>query len=412
MDYRINPPDEIIETRVQLPLSKSMSNRALAIAALTEEGVAPIRISDCADTRIMADALAAPDGRIDIGAAGTAMRFLTAVMAATPGRRVILDGSDRMRQRPVGPLVDALRECGAQIEYECRRGFPPLAIEGRKLTGADVTMPAGTSSQFVSALLMAGPTMERGLRLTLEGDAVSQPYIAMTVEMMRRAGASVTRDGASYTVAAGGYRPVEQEVEHDWSAASYWYEIQALSSGFIGLDRLSRPSLQGDSACADIFAALGVVTDFEGEDGLTDLSASPDLSPRLHLDMAATPDLVQTVVVTCCMLRVPFRLTGLGTLRIKETDRIDALCREMLRLGVALTVDDGDVMWWEGHRVPVTEMPVFDTYDDHRMAMSLAPVSLYIPGIVIRHAEVVEKSYPGYWDSLRAAGFGIVEVQP
>lgn len=410
MDYRITPPDEIIEARISLPLSKSMSNRALAIAALTPGGVRPAKTADCADTLTMARALDAPDGLIDTGAAGTAMRFLTAVMAATPGRRVTLDGSDRMRRRPIGPLVEALRQCGAQIEFEARRGYPPLSIEGRRLEGGDVEMDAGTSSQFVSALLMAGPTMERGLRLKLKGKTVSEPYIDMTIAMMRRAGADVSRENNTITVAPGGYRPTDQEIETDWSAASYWYEIQALSSGFISLDRPASPSLQGDSACARIFGHLGVVTEFNGEEGLTDLTASPDLTPRLNLDMSDTPDLVQTVVVSCCMLGVPFRLTGLGTLRVKETDRLDALCREMLRLGIALTVEGDDVMWWEGHRVPMTELPVFDTYDDHRMAMALAPVALYVPGAVVRHAEVTDKSYPGFWDDLRAAGFTIEEV--
>lgn len=411
MDFRIFPPEEVIETHVALPLSKSMSNRALAIAALTPGGVAAERMADCADTRAMAAAISQAEGRIDIGAAGTAMRFLTAVMASTPGRNVTIDGSERMRHRPIGPLVEALRECGAQITYLAGEGFPPLQIEGSGLRGGEVTMDASTSSQFVSALLMAAPTMERGLRLTLAGETVSEPYIDMTIGMMRRAGASVTRDGNVITVDSGSYRPVAQEIEADWSAASYWYEIQALSSGFISLDRLAKESLQGDRACAEIFSHFGVVTDFDGEGGMTDLTASPDMTPRLHLDMSATPDLVQTVVVTCCLLGVPFRLTGLSTLRIKETDRIGALCREMLKIGVALSVEGDDEMWWEGARVAVTELPVFDTYDDHRMAMALAPAALFIPGIVVRDTEVVDKSYPGYWDDLRAAGFTLEEAE-
>lgn len=413
MDYRIFPPDELIEARVALPLSKSMSNRALAIAALTPGAKAPDSVAQCLDTRAMADAIARTEGTVDVGAAGTAMRFMTAVYAATPGTDVTLDGSERMRRRPIAPLVDALRLCGADISYLSDEGFPPLRIRGRRLKGGDVTVDAGISSQFVSALLMAAPVMEHGLKLTLRGEPVSEPYVDMTLAMMRRAGADACRTApGEITVEPVPYSPVSLDVEPDWSAAAFWYEIQALSSGWISLDRLDPHSVQGDSAAARIFGELGVVTEFEGEvPAFTDLSASPDVSPRLILDMTDTPDLVQAVVVTCVLLRVPFRLTGLRTLRIKETDRIDALVTELARIGADLTVEaGGDVLWWEGRQHPVAELPAFSTYDDHRMAMALAPVSLYLPGIVVRDVEVVDKSYPRFWEQLEVAGFRLVDA--
>ena len=411
MDYRIFPPDELIETTVKLPLSKSMANRVLTIAALAGAPTPEALTEICDDTRAMGRALTDPDAKlIDVGAAGTAMRFLTAVMAASAGREVTIDGSERMRCRPIGPLVDALRSCGALIDYVEQEGFPPLHITGQRLKGGDVTVDAGVSSQFVSALLMAGPMMTEGLTLTLKGTPVSEPYIAMTLAMMRRAGAdaAVIAPGV-IRVEPGGYPRPELRVEADWSAAAFWMEIQSLSSGFITLDHLSADSVQGDSAAARIFADLGVMTDFEGEEGLTELTASPDLSPRLLLDMTDTPDLVLPVAVTCCLLRVPFRFTGLRTLRIKETDRIEALCREMLKLGVELTVEGDDVMWWEGRCHPISELPEFDTYDDHRMAMALAPVALFLPGIVVRNAEVTSKSYPDFWAHLEQAGFRLTD---
>jgi len=412
MDYRIFPPEDILQTTVKLPLSKSIANRALAIAALTNGGgIRPDTLPECDDTRVMLDGIDAPSGtEADCHGAGTAMRFLTAVTAATPGLTRILTGDSRLCQRPISPLVDALRLCGASIEYLGKEGFPPVKVTGKKLIGGDVAMPASTSSQFVSALLMAAPAMEHGIRLTLEGDIVSEPYITLTIAMIERAAATVTRDGATITVSPGEYQPVMQPAEADWSAAAFWYEIEALTSGFVSLDRLDPTSLQPDRAAATVFEALGVNTDFDGDEGFTDLLASPDLSPRLYLDFSAMPDLVPAVTVTCCLLRIPFRFTGLSTLRIKECDRIAILCREMARLGIILDTEGESTLYWEGKVIPVTEMPEFDPAGDHRMAMALAPVALYLPGIVIKDAGTVAKSYPGYWDHLRQAGFTLKDA--
>lgn len=412
MDYRIYPPEELIETTVHLPLTKSGANRALAIAALTPGGKRPSPLPDCDDCRAMLAALDGDSDEINIGGAGTAMRFLTAVFAASAGVDIILDGNERMRRRPIGPLVEALRACGAEIEYTGEEGYPPLHIVGHCLHGGTVEMDASTSSQFASALLMAGPTMAHGLHLALCGKIVSEPYVRMTVEMMREAGAEVERMGESFIVSPGGYKGGPADVSADWSAAAFWYEIEALSSGFITLDNLSLNSKQPDRAGAALFEQLGVETGQSEETPGLDLIASPDLSPRLYYDFSDVPDMVPAVTVACCMLRVPFRFSGLETLRIKESDRIAALMEELGRLGIDFETNTApDELAWEGKAHPVGELPVFDCHDDHRMAMALAPIALYVPGIVIRGAECVSKSYPGFWNDLRAAGFTLADPQ-
>lgn len=412
MNYRIFPPDELIETRISLPLSKSISNRALIINALIP-GSSPLEeVAKCDDTDVMVKALSEPEAEgVDIGAAGTAMRFLTAYYAATEHGEKTIDGSERMRERPIGVLVDALRQLGADIEYAGKEGFPPLRIKGRRLAGGELTIASDVSSQYISALLMVAPVMERGLKLILTGETISRPYINMTVSMMERAGAQVETDGNTITVEPGGYHTNTQEtIEADWSAASYWFEIEALSSGFITLDNLSEQSLQGDSKIARYFAQLGVTTEFDAENNCAELMANPDQAPRVVLDMTDTPDVAQTVAVTCAMLGIPFELSGLASLHIKETDRIAALAKELLKVGVMLDTQRNDGISWDGRRRPVAEMPEFDTYADHRMAMAFAPVALYIPGICIRDAEVVSKSYPDFWKDLAHAGFIIADA--
>lgn len=411
MNYKIYPPEELIETEITLPLSKSISNRALILDALTPGAVNP-EVARCDDTDVMLSALADPSAdRIDIGAAGTAMRFLTALMAATEGRNVTIDGSDRMRRRPIGPLVDALRQLGADIDYAGEEGFPPLAIHGRRLTGGAVAIDGSVSSQYISALLMIAPAMERGLDLTLDGTVTSRPYIDMTVGMMRARGAEVEVD-PSYShirVAPGAYRAADATVEADWSAASYWFEIAALSSGFITLHGLQPRSLQGDAAVAKLMEVTGLTCEWQ-PDGSLELLPTPDPGARLIADLSGTPDIAQTLAVTCCLLAIPFRFGGLHTLRIKETDRIAALADELIKFGFPIEVDGDDEILWDGRRYPVYEAPVINTYADHRMAMAFAPAALYFPGLQINDAEVVTKSYPGFWDDLRQAGFTLEEA--
>lgn len=407
MNYRIYPPDKITGTQMRLPLSKSISNRALIINALTHHSLPLEDVAHCDDTDVMVRALSSTGNEINIGAAGTAMRFLTAYYASSPGKTVTIDGSERMRHRPIKALVDALRKCGAEIDYIGEEGFPPLSISGKTLDGGEVSLPASISSQYISALLMVAPLMRQGLRLTLEGEITSRPYIAMTLSMMREWGIESDFTGNVIEIQSGGYLPLKFAVEADWSAASYWYEIAALSSESVSLSGLCKKSYQGDSHISDIFKNLGVVTRFT-DTGVT-LEPSPDMSPRLSIDMREQPDLAQTVAVTCCMLGIPFHITGLSTLRIKETDRLEALRKELGKLSFVISIEKDSELIWDGDRCPVIEIPAIDTYEDHRMAMAFAPVALYIPGLVINNIEVVTKSYPGYWDDLRLAGFKTIE---
>ncbi|MBQ7041516.1 MAG: 3-phosphoshikimate 1-carboxyvinyltransferase [Muribaculaceae bacterium] len=408
MNCRVFPPDEMLETRVSLPLSKSISNRALIINALTDSALPLKKVAKCDDTDVMVVALSSDEACVNIGAAGTAMRFLTAYFSSRQGREIVIDGTERMRHRPIAVLVDALRACGATIEYVGEDGYPPLRISGKKLQGGKITLSASVSSQYISALLMVAPTMEQGLSLTLEGDIISRPYIMMTLSMMHQWGVKSEFIGNTIAIAPQKYIPVDFEVEADWSAASYWYEIAALSSGDVSLHGLSRQSVQGDSEVSKYFEKLGINTHFN--DGIVELEPSPDLSPRLNIDLSDQPDLAQTIVVTSCMLGIPFHITGLSTLKIKETDRLEALRTELLKLGVKLTIERESELIWDGSRRPVYEFPVIDTYEDHRMAMAFAPVSLFVPGIVINNIEVVSKSYPDYWQHLQEAGFKFQEV--
>jgi 3-phosphoshikimate 1-carboxyvinyltransferase len=417
LDIKLFPPEGFLEARLSLPLSKSMSARALIISALTPGAVLPGQVAECDDTDAMLaalrDAPLSPAHRtVNVGAAGTTMRFLTAYYACTPGCDITLDGSERMRQRPIKVLVEALRQLGADISYEGEEGFPPLRIRGQRLRGGELELDASVSSQYISALLMTAPVMEQGLKLTLLGEIASRPYILMTLKMMRDHGVESDFYLNTVTVPAGSYKvpATPRPIEGDWSAAAAWYEIVALSAGMVTIDNLTDDSCQGDRRLADIYARLGVDTEWEGEEGGTELMANPDADARASIDFSDCPDLAQYVTVTCVMLGIPFHFTGLHTLAIKETDRVAALHDELAKTGVMLDTSVAGALSWDGRRVPISRMPVFDTYDDHRMAMCLAPVSLYIPGIVIRNAEVVSKSYPGYWDALRAAGFTIADA--
>ena len=391
-------------------------------------------ISDCDDTRVMLAAFDTeslhhsytPDGAriIDIGAAGTSMRFLTAFFASQEGKEVVMTGSERMKQRPIALLVDALLHLGARIDYVEAEGFPPLRISGRQLKGGALTIDGSISSQYISALLMIAPTLSEGLRLKLEGNVTSTPYIEMTLGMLRQFGITSEWDHSAQviSIAPQPYKALQYHVESDWSAASYWYEIAALAARVgkpesIALEGLHTASLQGDAAIASHFEAIGVKTVFQGETvSLNAQGASTEGTPLVELDLSAQPDLAQTLIVTCCALNLPFRIKGLHTLRIKETDRVAALETELKKLGYVLTDQaiNGTVeMQWDGTRCEAETNPVISTYKDHRMAMAFAPMSLVLPShsILIDDPSVVSKSYPNYWEDLRKAGFCIKELQ-
>lgn len=419
MDYRIFPPEEMVMATVSLPLSKSISNRMLIINALTP-GAAPLEaVADCDDTAALAAAIAAVGQAggtvaVNTGAAGTATRFITAYLATREGVEATVDGSERMRRRPMKVLIDSLRAIGADIECLGEEGFLPLKIKGKRLDGGTLAIDASVSSQFISALMMIAPVMTDGLTLKLEGEMLSKPYIDMTAALMRLAGARVEFDAPFEEIVIAPV-PYSKEgalaAEPDWSAASYWYEVAALTAGFITLPGLQLPSIQGDSACARLAEMLGVVTS-ESEDvpGALEVAPSPEQFSRFEENLVDTPDLAQTLAVTAAMLGIPFHLRGLQSLRVKETDRLEALRRELDKFGVIVEIRNDSELVWNGQRHPIFAIPDIDTYSDHRMAMAFAPAAMIIPGIVIRDAGVVTKSYPQFWDDLAAAGFTVVDA--
>ena len=408
MQIKVTAPAKI-HTTIQLPSSKSISNRALIINALGNGTHHPENLSDCDDTRVMIRALNDDKETIDIMAAGTAMRFLTAYLSVTPGTRIIT-GTERMQQRPIQVLVNALRELGADIEYVANDGFPPLRITGRELRKDTISLPGNVSSQYISALLMIAPVLTNGLTIRLIGDIISRPYINLTLQLMNDFGVRAEwTDDHRLKVEPQAYHSTPFYVESDWSAASYWYQIVALSKeAEVTLPGLFKDSYQGDSQVAGIFRSLGVETIYK--DKTVILKKNGKSVERLDYDYINQPDLAQTFVVTCALLNIPFRFSGLQSLKIKETDRMAALITEMRKLGYILHETDGSVLSWEGERCTTEEHPAIDTYEDHRMAMAFAPTCLALPEILINNPQVVSKSYPRYWEDLRQAGFIIKEV--
>lgn len=413
MLYAITAPKQLNAT-VKLPASKSVSNRALIIHALSNGAEMPKNLSDCDDTEVTINALKNMPDVIDIKAAGTAMRFLTAYLSVTQGRHTIT-GSERMKHRPIKVLVDALRCLGADIEYAGEEGFPPLIVNGKRLDGGEISIRSCVSSQYISALLMIGPTMRHGLRLKLTGEIISRPYIDLTLSIMSEFGAEVEwTDIDTITVSAKPYKSIPYYIENDWSAASYWYEMMAISSNRdceVTLKGLSDGSRQGDSIARYIASLLGVHTLFNAKGGLTDvkLNCTGRHLPHLVYDFVSSPDLAQTFVVCCAAMGVKFRFTGLQTLRIKETDRIEALKWEMRKVGYLIKDVDGRELVWDGGMCAPDNDPVIETYDDHRMALAFAPLALKFGKIKINNPYVVTKSYPRFWDDLRGAGFTIEE---
>lgn len=411
MQYHITAPTHL-SPAITLPASKSISNRALIIHALTGGDDMPDNLSDCDDTQVIAHALTEHPETIDIHSGGTSMRFLTAYLAVTEGTHV-LTGSERMRHRPIGILVDALRYLGADIEYLGEEGYPPLRITGRMLTGGHIEVKGDVSSQFISALLMIAPTLAEGIELRMTGELVSRPYVDLTLWMMREYGAEADwTEADTIAVKPRPYTPRPYTIESDWSAASYWYEMLALAedpASTVRICGLHDGSKQGDSGVRYIFSLLGVKTRFIAEaDGTTTviLRKQPCLLPRLDYDFVSAPDLAQTVVVTCAMLGIPFRFTGLGSLHIKETDRIEALRQELRKMGYIIRSEGEDTLVWDGEQCDPTPGPIA-TYDDHRMAMAFAPAALRCQGLSIEDPSVVSKSYPHYWEDLQRAGFTI-----
>ena len=397
-----------IQVSVSLPASKSICNRALIINALTQDCLPLKNLSDCDDTQVMQTALSALQPVIDIKAAGTAMRFLSAFLAVSEGTHIIT-GTQRMQQRPIGILVNALRSLGADITYIGKEGFPPLRITGKNLPNKEVTLSGSVSSQYISALLMIGPTLTNGLTLTLTDEIISRPYIDLTLKLMSDFGAKVKWiNDHQLKVEPHPYCPTAYTIENDWSAASYWYEICALSDdAIIQLPGLFPNSPQGDSIVAELFSVLGVESRIEKQ--VLTLHKTAKKANRLEYNFINQPDLAQTFVVTRALLNIPFHFNGLQSLKIKETDRITALIKEMKKLGYVLTETNGCSLSWNGERCTPDANPCITTYEDHRMAMAFAPACFIYKNLQVNDPDVVNKSYPQYWQHLINAGFHIKE---
>lgn len=404
MDIRIFKDNPDVEGKIQITGSKSESNRLLILKALFDS-ISIENLSNSHDSQVMQIALSSAETTIDIHHAGTAMRFLTAYFAAFEDRETILTGSSRMQERPIGILVDALRDLGADIEYMKNTGFAPLKIKGKRLVKNKTSLAANVSSQYISALMMMGAKMPNGLEIHLDGKITSVPYIKMTQSLLDEAGIKSSFEGQRITVyPSKNLVPKTIVVESDWSSASYFYSLVALSKkGTITLSSYKKDSLQGDSALTEIYKEMGVGTVFAGNE--ITLVKSENFTPKpIEFDLSNCPDIAQTIAVTCFGLGVSCDLTGLHTLKIKETDRLEALKNELTKLGASISVTDDSLHLKASHEIKADV--TIATYQDHRMAMAFAPLALKVP-IKFEEADVVNKSYPDFWNDLEKLGFKI-----
>ncbi|RXR21362.1 3-phosphoshikimate 1-carboxyvinyltransferase [Flavobacterium amnicola] len=400
---------------IKIAGSKSETNRLLLLQALYPE-LKIENISNSDDSEVMQKALQSNKKEchtdlVDVHHAGTAMRFLAAFFAIQEGKEVILTGSSRMKERPIQILVDALRQLGANIEYVENEGFPPLRISGKKITHNNVSLAANVSSQYISALLLMAPKLENGLELTLEGEITSVPYIKMTLALLHEIGVKTSFKNNIISVSPQliTYNSQLITVESDWSSASYWYSIIALSAigTKITLSSYKENSLQGDAALVEMYKNFGVETAFNGNESISISKKNNNHPSSIIQQLNDSPDLAQTIAVTCFGLGMGCQLSGLQTLKIKETDRLQALKNELEKLGATVMITD-DSLQLEPSSF-IRENVTIETYQDHRMAMAFAPLALKT-NIIIEEAEVVSKSYPNFWTDLKAMGFHISEI--
>ncbi|MEN8138429.1 MAG: 3-phosphoshikimate 1-carboxyvinyltransferase [Bacteroidota bacterium] len=400
---KLEGKNKSLKGEIQVGGSKSESNRLLILQALSEDKFKIENLSNSKDTSLMLAALSNNGDEINIGMAGTAMRFLTAYLSVQEGREVILTGSERMKQRPIGELVEALKSIGADIEYTEDKGYPPLKIKGKKLQGGKITLNSGISSQFITALMLIAPTMEKGLKIALKGKVVSLPYINMSIQLLQKVGIYASMDKKIISINNGKiYSDQPIAVESDWSSASYHYSlIASAEDASILLGTYRRESFQGDSALADYYRSLGVETIYL-QDKIrlqkAPIFEKPDL---IEFDLNQQPDIAQTIAVSCFNLGIACKLTGLETLRIKETDRLFALKTELEKLGASVVITDSSLSLSASEKI-VSGVRI-DTYDDHRMAMAFAPLAMKSE-VFIENPDVVEKSYPDFWDHLNKLG--------
>jgi len=405
MKYTLRFPCGKLQGKINLPTSKSISNRLLVIRALSPDSFPLEGLSDSDDTQALQQGLQSPADVIDVGHAGTTMRFLTAYFAAT-GKIKTVTGSERMRNRPIGDLVDALNHLGAGIRYLEKTGYPPIRTSGKPLSGNFIEINGNVSSQFISALLLVAPVLPDGLTIRIKGEPVSASYIRMTLELMRQTGIQYLYENQTIAVARQDYRSEGMCVERDWSAASYWFQMAALADDAeLLLEGITEESLQGDALISQIAHSLGVKTEFTPEGAL--LTKQNDISQHLELDFINMPDLVQTVAVTCCLKNIGFRFSGVQTLRVKETDRIAALQNELLKLGYRIRETEPGIIEWNHEHSESQYLECIATYHDHRMAMAFAPAAIRFPELQIENPEVVSKSYPNFWSDLKKVGVKI-----
>jgi 3-phosphoshikimate 1-carboxyvinyltransferase len=460
MNLKLHKPTHIISSKIKLPGSKSISNRILIIKALSGLSFDIQNLSDSDDTKHLEEALnkcsnvVCPHCQgfaksvrdqgtfeekkdeftcvnehffsksndeignygqtlIDVGHAGTDMRFLTAFLSLKNGT-FELTGSGRLQQRPVKDLVEVLQKLGADINYKNEEGYPPLLIKGKQLKGGKVEINGSVSSQFITSLLLIAPYFTDGLELTINNELVSAPYVDMTIELMKEFGASVNWKDRKITVEPIPYTYNKKEylVESDWSAASYYYSIIALSkiNMKLTISGLFNKSLQADSVCADIYKRFEVTTEYLGYEIIITKFQSSSNNEVFEYDFIQCPDIVQTLACTCIALKCPFSFSGLQTLKVKETDRIIALQNEFQKMGIKLIVSENTIQWTDNNSTVIPQQVSISTYNDHRMAMSFAPLCLVNNEIVIEDAEVVSKSYPLFWEHLKQVGINQTKV--
>lgn len=389
--------NENVNASIHLPSSKSISNRVLIIQALCDEKFEIENLSLSDDTQILQRLLQSDDEVLNAGEGGTTFRFLLAWLALK-GQQVLLTGSARMLQRPLQPIIDALNTLGAQIEYLNHNGTSALKINPSKMAGGEIEIDATISSQFISSLLLIAPCLPDGLRIHLKGKEVSASYTEMTITLIKKFGVNASRIGSVIVVANQTYIPFKFKIEADWSAASYWYSIAALSTNAnIFLSNLSDKSLQGDSVIASIMESFGVSTLFENE-GVRLTKTSNTFPVFYEYDFKNCPDLFQTVCVVCAALNIPSKFTGLQTLQHKETDRLLAMDTELKKLNAVVKRDATSFEISKG--IDFNTEAIISTYNDHRMAMAFAPLVLKTKTITIENPDVVSKSYPGFWEDM------------
>lgn len=408
MEYCVKSSINKLGGSIKLPSSKSISNRVLIINALSYSPFPISNLSDSDDTVVMDNILKSNTDIFNVGHAGTAMRFLTAYLSKIVGRWE-LTGSERMQQRPVKILVDALRKLGARIEYAGNEGFPPLEIWGSHLKGIPLELDGSVSSQYISALLMIAPTLEGGLELTLNNRITSASYIDLTLKLMARFGIEYKWEGNKITIAEQSYKALPFTVEADWSGASYWYEMAVLAEeADILLEGLELDSLQGDSTQAQWFEDFGIQS-VQESNGIRLQKINKRFPERYIRNFIENPDIAQTFAVMCVCKGIPFHFSGLETLKIKETDRIYALITELAKLGAELYEPEPGELAWEGFvdELKFNSSVSIETYHDHRMALAFAPVAIVNGEITIKDPMVVTKSYPDFWSDLKKSGINI-----